>query len=85
MKKLCTNIKECGMNEELIIYPPGVDILVAYEFNVYNLSEVDIQIQLNNEGDILTLEPDEGFSTGQPITHAVVLTAGAIVKYSYWL
>ena len=85
MRKLRTGVKECSLNEDLIVYPNGVTILVACEFNVYNLSEVSIRIQLNEEGDILELEPEEGFSTAQPVTHARILTAGAIVKYSYWL
>lgn len=84
-KKLYTDTKQCKANEDLLFYKEGITILVAYEFNVFNLGEEDIEIQFNDEGEILVLEPQEGFSTSQQINHARVLTEGAIVKYTYWM
>ncbi len=69
---------------DMIEYPEGVDIQLAYEFNVYNLGEENVEIQFNEEGDFLTLEPGEGFEVSLPITHAVVKTADSKLKYSYW-
>ena len=68
----------------MIEYPEGVTIQLAYEFNVFNLGEENVEIQFNNEGDNLILEPGEGFEVSLPVEHAVVKTAGANLKYSYW-
>ena len=84
-KRLKSKEKTCELNEDLIEYPEGITIQLAYEFNVFNLSDVNIEIQFNNEGDNLVLEPGEGFEIiGFPIEHAVIKTNGATVKYSYW-
>lgn len=69
---------------DMIEYPEGTDIQLAYEFNVYNLGEENVEIQFNEEGDFLTLEPNEGFEVSLPITHAVVKSTNARLKYSYW-
>lgn len=84
-KRLKSREKTCALNEDLIEYPEGTTIQLAYEFNVFNLSDVNIEIQFNNEGDNLVLEPGEGFEIKSfPIEHAVIKTNGATVKYSYW-
>ena len=84
-KRLKSREKTCALNEDLIEYPEGTTIQLAYEFNVFNLSDSNIEIQFNNQGDNLVLEPREGFDvTGFPIEHAVIKTNGATVKYSYW-
>ena len=69
---------------DMIEYPEGTDIQLAYEFNVYNLGEENVEIQFNKEGDFITLEPGEGFEVFLPITHAVVKSTSARLKYSYW-
>lgn len=69
---------------DMIESPEGTDIQLAYEFNVYNLGEENVEIQFNKEGDFITLEPGEGFEVFLPITHAVVKTANSRLKYSYW-
>lgn len=76
------------------IYDEGYDMIeyieegviqLAYEFNVYNLGDKDVEIQFNGIGDILILEPGEGFEINTfPIEHAVVKTNGANLKYVYW-
>ena len=75
----------CNKEHDLIEYPEGIDIQLAYEFNVFNLSDINIEIQFNGGGDNLILEPGEGFETNMPIAHAIIKTDGATVKYSYWL
>ena len=69
---------------DMIEYPEGVTIQLAYECNVFNLGEENVEIQFNNEGDNLILEPGEGFEVSLPVEHAVVKPAGANLKYSYW-
>ena len=69
---------------DMIEYTEGTDIQLAYEFNVYNLGEENVEIQFNKEGDFITLEPGEGFEVFLPITHAVVKSTNAKLKYSYW-
>ena len=83
-KKLISKEKTCVLNEDLIEYPEGVTIQLAYEFNVFNLGEENVEIQFNNEGDNLILEPGEGFEVSLPVEHAVVKTSNANLKYSYW-
>ena len=83
-KKLISKKKTCVLNEDLIEYPEGTTIQLAYEFNVFNLSDSNIEIQFNNQGDNLVLEPGEGFEVSLPVEHAVVKTSNANLKYSYW-
>ena len=83
-KRLKSKEKTCALNEDLIEYPEGVTIQLAYEFNVFNLGQENVEIQFNHEGDNLILEPGEGFEVSLPVEHAVVKTANANLKYSYW-
>ncbi len=82
--KLHTAVKECKMNEDIIYYPKGHTVVIAKEFNVYNVGDEIIYIQINDSTDLLELEPGEGFDTAVGITHAVIKTDGAKVKYTYW-
>lgn len=82
-KKLKTNVGVFEEGQDLIDYM-GLTVMIGHEFCVYNLGESDIQLQLNEEGDLLTLEPQEGFHTNFPVAHAIVKTGGAYLKYSYW-
>ena len=84
-KRLRSQVGIFDAEYDMIEYPEGVTIQLAYEFNVFNLGEENVEIQFNNEGDNLVLEPGEGFEIiGFPIEHAVIKTNGATVKYSYW-
>lgn len=74
----------CNANQEIIEIPNGWDFVVAHEFCIFNQSDVDINIQLNNEGDLLTLSPSEGWRTNLKVTSCIVKEQGAVVKYSYW-
>ena len=40
-KRLKSKEKTCVLNEDLIEYPEGTTIQLAYEFNVFNLSDVN--------------------------------------------
>lgn len=82
--KLYTAVKECKMDEDIIYYPKGYTVVIAKEFNVYNVGDEIIYIQINDSTDLLELEPGEGFSTEVGINHAVIKTDGAKVKYTYW-
>lgn len=84
-RRLVSKITECKANQDLIVYPEGVTIMIGYEFNIYNVGDKDVEIKFEEDGDILVLEPNEGFDTQFPIEHAIVLTEGAVVKYTYWV
>lgn len=72
-------------NRELIEYEEGETIVVAYEFNIFNIDDsMTLVVKFNGNGDELELEPGEGFETNMPITSVVTLTDGVKVKYSYW-
>ena len=83
-KRLRSQVGISDAEYDMIEYPEGVTIQLAYEFNVFNLGEENVEIQFNNEGDNLILEPGEGFEVSLPVEHAVVKTANANLKYSYW-
>ena len=83
-KRLRSQVGIFDAEYDMIEQPEGVTIQLAYEFNVFNLGEENVEIQFNNEGDNLILEPGEGFEVSLPVEHAVVKTAGANLKYSYW-
>ena len=83
-KRLRSQVGIFDAEYDMIEYPKGVTIQLAYEFNVFNLGEENVEIQFNNEGDNLILEPGEGFEVSLPVEHAVVKTANANLKYSYW-
>ena len=51
------------------------------EFNIHNLGEETIHIQLN-DGNWIELESGEGFSTRHRVYKCEVQEQGAIVKYS---
>lgn len=72
-------------NKELIEYEEGETVVVAYEFNIFNVDDTTtLRVRFNGNGDVLELEPGEGFETDMPITSVVTLTDGVKVKYSYW-
>lgn len=83
-KRLRSQVGIFDAEYDMIEYSEGVTIQLAYEFNVFNLGEENVEIQFNNEGDNLILEPGEGFEVSLPVEHAVVKTDGANLKYSYW-
>lgn len=83
-KKLRSKVGTFDSGYDMIEYPEGVTVMVAYEFNVYNLGDINVEMQFNEIGDVLVLEPGEGFETNMPIAHAIIKTDGATVKYSYW-
>ena len=83
-KRLRSQVGIFDVEYDMIEYPEGVTIQLAYEFNVFNLGEENVEIQFNNEGDNLILEPGEGSEVSLPVEHAVVKTANANLKYSYW-
>ena len=83
-KRLRSQVGIFDAEYDMIEYTEEGVIQLAYEFNVYNLGDKDVEIQFNNEGDNLILEPGEGFEVSLPVEHAVVKTAGANLKYSYW-
>ena len=83
-KRLRSKVGTFNVDYDMIEYPEGVTIQLAYEFNVFNLGEENVEIQFNKEGDYLVLEPGEGFETMLPIEHAIVKTPNSNLKYSYW-
>ena len=83
-KRLRSQVGIFDAEYDMIEYSEGVTIQLAYEFNVFNLGEENVEIQFNNEGDNLILEPGEGFEVSLPVEHAVVKTPNANLKYSYW-
>lgn len=85
LRKIKTGVKTFSANEDIIEYKGRVTVVVAKEFNVYNLGDYDIEIQFNGCEDLVLLEPGEGFSTNMEVRHAIVMTEGAVIKYSYWV
>ena len=83
-KRLRSQVGIFDAEYDMIEYSEGVTIQLAYEFNVFNLGEENVEIQFNNEGDNLILEPGEGFEVSLAVEHAVVKTSNANLKYSYW-
>lgn len=84
MRLICEK-KKCLVNEDIIKYEGKETIVIAKEFSIYNLSELDVEIEfIGKNSGVLTLEPGEGFDTKNDIRHAIIRTEGATVKYSYW-
>ena len=51
------------------------------EFNIYNLSDAPIHIQING-GNFFELEAGEGFSTSIRVYKCIVKEKGAVIKFS---
>lgn len=87
MNRLKSKTIKCNDGHDLIEYKEGINLVLAKEFNVFNLSDKDVSIEFNDEDDVdyLILEPGEGFDTCIPISHAVIRTDDSTVKYSYWI
>lgn len=84
VRKLICKELICEKDSDLIKYEPNEHIVLGREFNVFNIGDVEVKILLNDSDDMLILEPGEGFDTRMVISHAIVKTEGAMLKYSYW-